>query len=115
MAKYVLLAFDSDTEANEFVEAVQDRTSREEFTVRGVWKKPTKFCECTSGNIKQRGWTRGKKFGWWVCDRCHKPSKAWAQGDVWYNSLGTNLLPVSHEAPEYRGPRPLNLKELNDG
>ena len=125
MAKYVLLAFDSDAEADEFVAAVSrfdiKQQNTEGFidtvkaTVRGIWKKPTKFCECTSGNIKQRGWTRGKKFGWWVCDKCYKPSPAWARGDLWYNSLGVNLLPVSFEAPEYRGPRPLNLKELKDG
>lgn len=123
MAKYVLLAFDSDAEADEFAQRFTDDVEERSQAirvkpyamVRGVWKKPTKFCDCTSGNIKQRGWTRGKKFGWYVCDYCRKPSAAWARGDMWYNSLGVNLLPVSFEAPEYRGPRPLNLKELKDG
>jgi hypothetical protein len=114
MARYVLLSFDNDKEADDFVQATQERktvavasatevvANLYEATVRAVFKKPTIFCQCTA--IKHRGWTRGKKFGWWVCSQCHKPSRGWAHGDMWYAALGTNLLPISEEAPENRGP-----------
>lgn len=111
MAKYILLSFDNDKDAEEFVQAMQkqDTSGRpfipEGVAVRGVWKKPTQFCDCAlrGRNTKGRAWTRGKKFGWWVCTVCHKPSQAWAKGDAWYTALGTNLLPKSEGAPEWRG------------
>lgn len=113
MARYVMLQFESDEDAINFVEYIQDSKPDKDgwekllvsighSLVRGVWKKPTLFCQCTS--IKRRGWTRGKKFGWFVCSECKRPSLQWAKGDAWYVSLGTNLLPISDEAPEHRGP-----------
>jgi hypothetical protein len=109
MAKYVLLAFDDDKKADEFLqknflgsEYVDYESAEVWATLRAVFKKPTQFCQCTA--IKHRGWTRGKKFGWWVCSQCKKPSRQWAHGDTWYAALGTNLLPISEEAPENRGP-----------
>lgn len=129
MAKYVLLAFDSDKDVDAFVEYVQtakfvcalpgeygtytDLAIFDDVTVRGVWKKPTQFCSCIGG--KNRGWTRGKKFGWWVCSLCHKPAEAWARGDAWYTALGVNLLPVSPDAPEYRGPESIQAKNARVG
>jgi len=111
MAKYVLVAFDDDKDADKFVEFVHNVSSviigfagdKEELdaAVRGVWKKPTKFCECTGGRA---GFTRGRKYGWWVCATCKRPTEGWANGDHWQLSLGVNLLPISEAAPEYRGP-----------
>lgn len=109
MAKYVLLSFDDDKAADEFVQRftddVQERATYQRIGiyafVRAVYKKPTKFCECTG--VKNRGFTRGKKFGWWVCAQCGKPTSAWAAGAHWFLALGKNLLPVDNRAPEYRG------------
>lgn len=120
MAKYVLLAFDNDDEADKFVEETQaqravwitstDVPDRDTdcngmlelaCDVRGVYRKPTKFCSCTS--LKHRGFSRGKKYGWWVCAQCGKPTIGWGRGDHWFLALGKNLLPVSNIAPEYRG------------
>jgi hypothetical protein len=132
MAMYVMLAFDDDTEAADFVQAVQDRYhggSRQilfpvektiedgspEYKmeplpqstfVRGQYRRPTNFCmdqSHRSGGAKKAGWVRGAKYGWWICSVCHKPGPQWGQGDAWYTSLGKNLLPVSAEAPEWRG------------
>jgi hypothetical protein len=75
-------------------------------TVRGVWRKPTKFCEgagCTSGKGRP-GFTRGRKYGWMVCANCKKPTRGWVNGDHWFSSLGVNLLPISDETPDWRGP-----------
>jgi hypothetical protein len=122
MAKYVLLAFDKDADADEFVRNSNKYFSEMEYgswstepgsdddvfipnvVVRGMWKKPTKFCSCIGGGKQSHGFVRGTKYGWWVCARCHKPTEAWSRGDVWYTALGTNLLPIAEDAPEYRGP-----------
>jgi hypothetical protein len=115
VAKYVLLQFDNDDQADKFIESVdkdevyrdtsgwlEDAERVHSFFVRGVYKKPTKFCECT-GNMKNRAFTRGTKYGWWVCTKCGKPTPAWARGDHWFLALGRNLLPVDDRAGEYRG------------
>jgi hypothetical protein len=110
MAKYVLLQFDHDEEADEFcqrfTEDVEERAKYQRVGiyayVRGVFKKPTKFCECI-GDMKKRAFTRGRKYGWWVCTKCGKPTPAWARGDHWFLALGRNLLPVDDSASEYRG------------
>lgn len=112
MAKYVILAFDSDDEADKFVEETQAQravwtgddvhnVTELSCDVRGVFRKPTKFCSCTS--VKSRGFSRGAKYGWWVCSQCKKPTVGWGRGDHWFLALGKNLLPVSNIAPEYRG------------
>lgn len=113
MAKYVLLNFEDDDAADQFVKDCTDYPDAPILTpvqenevkafVRGVWKKPTKFCDCRGGGMKNRGFTRGKKFGWWVCTKCKKPTVGWARGEHWFLALGKNLLPISQRAPEYRG------------
>lgn len=30
----------------------------------------------TASKSRGGGWVRGSKYGWWLCSRCHKPSKA---------------------------------------
>jgi hypothetical protein len=79
LAKYLVLSFEDDADADEAIRLIQqagcipNSGSEPACTVLAVYKKPTKFCKCTS--IKKRGWTRGKKYGWWVCDQCKKPSE----------------------------------------
>jgi len=116
MARYVLLAFDDDKEAEAYAKMVQEDGHVIIFhdhdidfdlasvIVRGMWKKPTMFCDCTDKRKPPHGWTRGQKWGWWVCTKCSRPSVGWARGDVWYTALGKNILPISNDAPEYRGP-----------
>lgn len=123
MARYVLLAIEDDKAATALVKQIQRwgviavnipavklETTDEivesvdidvSATVRGVWARPTKFCECQGG---QRSFSRGTKLGWWVHAACGKPSKLWADGHDWYRSLGTNLMPISDECPDWRGP-----------
>jgi hypothetical protein len=117
MAKYVLLAFDNDEDADQFIAFTnqykvtligpQYDATELPTALRAVYKKPTKFCEgagCTQSGKGRPGFTRGTKYGWWVCANCKKPARPWAEGSMWYTALGLNLLPVSEEAPEYRGP-----------
>ena len=113
MARYVLVSFDDNEKADTFVTACQDTgilgvVSNEDASmrhfapeVRAVYQMPTKFCDCTDG--KNRKFTRGKKYGWWVHSLCGKPTRAWARGEHWFQALGRNLLAKTPQAPEYRG------------
>jgi hypothetical protein len=108
MSVYVLLAFESDEQAHDMIKSMIDvggimtDTSVYYPEVKAVFKKPTKFCECGVGGGKMGfSFVRGRKYGWWVHSGCGKPTKAWADGEHWYASLGTNLLPVEI-AGEYR-------------
>jgi len=120
MAIYLMLEFKDDNDAHTFVKDVlehgavtassavveEDRvltTLIVPTTVRAVWKKPTIFCTCESFERKM-GFTRGRKYGWWVHSKCSKPSKLWAAGNHWCSEFGMNLLPQSEIAPEYRPP-----------
>ncbi len=116
MAVHVLLSFEDDDLAKRFVEKVNGAfeyiPERRQRQVLGFWKAPRKFCDCTDltekdernlnrkGRAKkfQRGWTRGKKYGWWVCSKCRKPSKHWEPGLARYDdTIGRNLLPGAPE------------------
>lgn len=115
MARYVLLAFESNVEAETFVNAVPieggvffigsdghfNNVTVEKTRVRGLWAKPTKMCECP--NTVLRNFVRGPKFGWYSCAKCSGTHPGWARGEHLYQSLGKNMLPVSAEAPEWRG------------
>jgi hypothetical protein len=113
MAKYVLIAFEDDQMADDFANAVaikggvfyvQPDThigNVQGAFVRGLWKKPTKFCECPPG--PDRRYARSKKFGWYICVTCNLCHKGWAKGEHFYPSFGVNQLPVTEEAPEWRG------------
>jgi hypothetical protein len=108
MAVHVLLEFDNDEDAKAYAIALQ--TYRSKYRLRGIWKKATLFCDNSDGHRGKKtesGYTRGKKYGWWVCGTCGKPSKAWAGGHRWFGALGTNLLPLAllseeDAAEEYR-------------
>jgi len=77
MAKYVLLEFDDDAEAESFARTIMqnDRLidladTVETIRVRGVFKKPTQFCTCVP---MEKSSVRGAKWGWWLCSKCAKP------------------------------------------
>lgn len=79
MAKYVLVAFDNDEDADAFAEMVpksggpldHDNSGTRMF-VRGIFKKPTQYCKCNPQSDKS---VRGAKWGWWVCAKCAKPKQ----------------------------------------
>jgi hypothetical protein len=114
MAHYILISIEDDETAKTFV--IQTLVNRgvimelEQTTpedpivdttraaVCGVWRAPTQFCDPSDGH---RGsgkfavsYTRGKKYGWWVCTKCGKPSQAKISACEWEPTLGTNLLPA---------------------
>lgn len=123
MAKYVLLSFDDDKDADRFVDnfelhyvfqaidVIDNNPHGFEYVgvrapsyVRAVFQRPTMFHDPkTCSQTRTSGWTRGVKRGWMICTLCGKPAEGWARGDGWYTALGTNQLPVSDRAPEFRG------------
>lgn len=86
MARYVLLEVADNQEAEEVVKAVGvmgaifvmgadghfKNLDPKAVTVRGLFAKPTTFCECPNPGDKSN---RGKKYGWWVHVSCGKPKK----------------------------------------
>jgi hypothetical protein len=114
MAVRVVVEFESDDDAKRFVKGMMNDdivitenvlASDGQYSlaynvvkaiVTAAYKKPTKFCEPDDGHRGRKrttGWTRGRKYGWWVCGVCGKPTKKWATGDIWQYSMGYNLLP----------------------
>jgi hypothetical protein len=85
MARYVLLTFEDNSEADKFVAAIGGKSvfyategtyeMINQVSVRAVWMKPTKFCDCEKpGNNS----VRGEKWGLYVHRACGKPKKgAW--------------------------------------
>lgn len=89
MAMSVVLVFEKDSEAIDFALANVETTGRE---VKGLYKHPTLFCNCTSGKKIQIAFTKGLKYGWWVCAQCRKPRRMYWE-NIWKDpGIGKNLI-----------------------
>lgn len=90
--RYVVLEVEDDKWAEEIVGELNEEGQK----VVGVFAVPTKFCDDEPpghrGKKTQAGWTRGKKYGWWVCGACKKPTKAWGRNLNAVLSSARNLL-----------------------
>lgn len=91
MARYVMVAFKSNAEAERFIEAIQEGsfifpqtkvddnivygTVSDEVYVRAVYAKPTQFCECRPEPNYAKEFVRGVKWGWLVHTKCGKPKR----------------------------------------
>ena len=75
MSMYVLVEFDNDDQAQRLVDAMQGKKA---FRVVGLFKKPTKFCECPPMTDLQqsREVALGERFGWRVHRKCRRARKA---------------------------------------
>lgn len=75
MARYVLVEFDDDTTANEFIKRIYKASKTKRFRILGVFKKPTEYCKC--GPIASTQYTtalaRGPKSGWFIHLECGLP------------------------------------------
>ncbi|HVI77654.1 MAG TPA: hypothetical protein VM715_05730 [Candidatus Acidoferrum sp.] len=118
---HVVLEFDSEASAKEFVhenvlyDGWINRLWRGK--VIGVFKRPTKFCDCPEVQKVSKGNTyrnvQGQKYGWWVHDKCGRPTHHYADtaNDAgWfvrsYQTFGSNLLP--RELQTYKPPNGKN-------
>lgn len=75
MPRVVVLLIDDDESAQSLQE-----TPPQGAHVIGVFRVPTKFCECSDilikdGLIKPGEFVRSAKFGWYIHRKCHFPYK----------------------------------------
>lgn len=79
-SRYLLLEFDDDEAAAKLQLQINEASLRgRPYRVIGLFAKPTKYCECdpknhTTGRAGDATLKRGRKFGWWVCTTCKRPS-----------------------------------------
>ena len=88
MKAYVVLEVDTDDPG------YQDMHDRLANSIVGVYRRPTMFCESASGcstGKRVRGFTKGKKWGWWVCGVCKKPTYGWGSNHQAVVGSGVNL------------------------
>lgn len=120
MARYLVLSFDPNDDAEEFVRDWARHKDEEGFApfktpdgrvveaeVVGLYAQPTQYCEkgmpqAHGAGYKMAGWARGQKFGWWICGVCKKPSKLWGTNvnaviGAAYNLLGELLQEPTEE------------------
>lgn len=85
MARYVLIEFDDNNEADNFVamlrqaEGVTDGEGKTSgLKVRAVYFKPTQFCEHKAIERGERT-VKGEKWGLRICPLCYKPVRGHTQ------------------------------------
>jgi hypothetical protein len=69
MTSYLLIEIVDEDIVEQTIEGLKDY--HETVKLVGVYRKPTKFCECTDRT--RADITTGKKYGWNVCRKCGKP------------------------------------------
>lgn len=96
MARYVLLTFEDNKEADNFVEAVKEGMvfvgygdthagyrydDLKGVSVMGTFFKPTQFCECPKPKVRpgqippEEKSVLGEKWGLRICIKCKKPKR----------------------------------------
>lgn len=99
--RYVVLAIEDNDIAQQLCDEVAESSSKgmpfvpQGASVIGMFAVPTKYCDPSDGHRGKKteaGWTRGKKYGWWVCGACKKPTRAWALNLNALMSSARNLL-----------------------
>jgi len=75
MSMYLLIEFDNDVQARSLITRLEGKLGMKAV---GLFKKPTKFCECPpmSDLQQSREVTRGDLFGWRVHRACRRARKA---------------------------------------
>jgi hypothetical protein len=108
MARYVVLKFEDNEKAEEFVrlncdgnlffhEDMDDYDRVPLGDVAALVPAPTLFCECgVRGGTKGGGFFKGPKYGWWCCAKCGKPTEAWGTSYAAVVGSGNNLLEESN-------------------
>lgn len=79
-SRYLLIEFDNEAQADALRAQIDNATRKgKRFRVVGLFAKPTGYCQCDKRDqITTRTWDsttkRGKKYGWWVCTMCKRPT-----------------------------------------
>ena len=90
MPKLVLVEFDDDATADEFIKRMFRASKTKRFRIQGVFKKPTEYCNC--GPIPQTQWrdklTRGPVTGWHIHVDCGLPRRgSFSPRNIWPDLL----------------------------
>lgn len=107
MARLVVLEFPDNEDAEAFVYGIDAGAigpGPAGVQVAAVYARPTKFCTCTTGfGMKQKqgkmagGFTRTRKYGWWVHAVCGKPTQMWTENFQMNLINAKDLLPGLRE------------------
>lgn len=102
MARFVLVYFKKDEQAQEFVNFAEFKGRR----VVGVYKDPHhRPCDCGSDQWRSnRMWGISKAYGWPVHKACGRISAGWraSYGKRMFQVFGTNLLPMNQTPKIFR-------------
>lgn len=99
MARYVILYFEENGDADAFLEGVHP-LGHGAYEIKALVPAPTLWCDMAHGGKKTDiAYTRGKKYHWWVCRTCGKPTKAWGSSYSAVVSAGVNLLDRDQDEP----------------
>jgi len=74
MARYLLIEFENDAQADALRAQIDTATEKgKPFRVVGLFGRPSKWCTCPkpTGYIKDE-LVQGSKYGWWVHTVCKK-------------------------------------------
>lgn len=78
MPRYVLVEFDNNAQAEQFVTKTHaGTTAGKPYRVVGLFAKPRNFCECGPLNerLQAAEVARGSKYGWMVHIKCGRPRR----------------------------------------
>lgn len=88
MSRYVLVEFDDNDDADSFLKEFEKGEvfwMHKDFIykanvpmltrIRGMFGKPTKFCDCPDVTPDADKSVQGAKWGWWLHRVCGKPKK----------------------------------------
>lgn len=78
--RYVVLEFEDRDAAQAFV-MNNTLSSQLGFSVRAMFLKPKKYCECPEkGREQLNNWHKHPKYGLHVCVKCGRPSRFYNRG-----------------------------------
>jgi len=106
MARYVVLSFEDNADADSFLQHDNLEHVEGSWKVEGLFAKPTMFCESSGSGGCRTGkrfssWFRGAKYGWWVCVGCGRPTSLASDEQRMRACVGqgVNLLPDAEDVP----------------
>lgn len=119
MARYLVIEFDDDAQADALRAQIDTATAKgKKFRVVGLFGRPKTFCSCYIDKTNMtNSRVRGAKFGWWVCTTCRRARLGDHQAnnlilgagmDTTITSVGVDQLEVSPRARDWIL-RPLSL------
>jgi len=79
-SRYLVIEFDDEASASRLREQIDNATRKGKgFRVVGLFAKPSAYCQCdprthVSDRNNRSTLRRGKKYGWWVCTTCRRPT-----------------------------------------